>query len=194
MEICFATHNQNKLREISDLVPHQIKLLSLNDVGVKEDIPETGSTIEENAGIKSTYIFRKTGMSCFADDTGLEVMSLGGEPGVYSARYAGNQRNEGDNMNLLLKKLENYSDRSAQFKTVIHFIDQNAHEHHFEGIAKGNITMNPRGDHGFGYDPIFQPEGSEKTFAEMTLKEKNKISHRAMAFEKLVSFLNFMVK
>lgn len=189
MELVFATNNLNKLKEVQALIPSQIKLLSLNDIGCLEDIPETQHTIEGNAMQKAEYIKQHYGYDCFADDTGLEVEALNNEPGVFSARYAGAQRNADDNMNLLLKKLNDKDNRKAQFKTVI-ALHVNGELRTFTGICKGEITLQKSGKLGFGYDPIFKPNGYEQTFAEMNLELKNKIGHRGKAVNQLVSFLN----
>ncbi|MGC6430295.1 MAG: non-canonical purine NTP diphosphatase [Jejuia sp.] len=189
MELVFATNNQNKLREVQALIPSGIKLLSLKDIGCFEDIPETQNTIEGNAYQKSHYIKEKYGYDCFADDTGLEVKVLNGEPGVFSARYAGLQRNADDNMNLLLKNLKPQNNRNAHFKTVISLI-LGEKETQFTGICEGEITHQKIGKSGFGYDPIFKPTGYSETFAEMELALKNKIGHRGKAVSQLVAFLN----
>lgn len=189
MNLVFATNNLNKLKEVQALIPNHIKLLSLVDIGCFEDIPEMQNTIKGNAIEKATYIKEKYGYDCFADDTGLEVEILNGEPGVYSARYAGEQRNADDNMNKLLHSLKNHINRNACFKTVI-ALQLNSQQHTFSGICKGEITKTKHGELGFGYDPIFKPEGYEKTFAEMDLSSKNSIGHRGKAIFKLVSFLN----
>ena len=190
MTIYFATHNQNKVKEIAKLLPKGMELRSLDDLGLHEDIPETANTIEGNSLMKTEYVFNKHGVACFGDDTGLEVDALNGEPGVFSARYAGPQKNSEDNMHLLLSKLEGSQNRSARFKTVITFIDEEGTSTQFTGIAEGSITLKKSGNEGFGYDPIFQPEGYSITFAEMSAEEKNKISHRGKAFTQLVNFLN----
>ena len=188
MDLVFATNNMNKLSEVQSML-NTTKLKTLKDIGCLEDIPETASTIEGNAILKAQYVTEKYGKNCFADDTGLEVFSLNNAPGVYSARYAGPQKNAEDNMNLLLKNLSNIEDRSAQFKTVIALkIDKQ--EYLFEGICKGKIISDKRGKKGFGYDPIFIPDGYTTTFAEMTMEEKAKISHRGIATRKLIAFLN----
>lgn len=189
MEIVFATSNSNKLKEVQVLIPEHIKLLSLIDIGCMEDIPETQNTIEGNATQKALYIKEKYGYDCFADDTGLEVEALNGEPGVFSARYAGEQRSAIDNMNKLLNELSKTDNRNAQFKTVIALQFKNK-QHTFTGICKGEIKHAKQGDGGFGYDPIFKPDGFEKTFAEMDLNLKNKIGHRGKAITQLVKFLN----
>jgi XTP/dITP diphosphohydrolase len=189
MQLVFATNNLNKLKEVQAIIPSQIKLLSLNDIGCLEDIPETQHTIEGNAMLKAEYIKQHYGYDCFADDTGLEVEALNNEPGVFSARYAGEQRDANDNMNLLLKNLEDKVNRKAQFKTVI-ALHLNGKLNTFTGICKGKITPQKSGQKGFGYDPIFKPKGYEQTFAEMDLELKNKIGHRGKAVKKLVNFLS----
>lgn len=187
-KLCFATNNAHKLEEIQAILGDSFELLSLNDIHCKEELPETGNTLEANSLQKAKYLYDNYQVDCFADDTGLEVHALGGEPGVYSARYAGLQRSHADNVNLLLKNLVNKPDRSARFRTVITLI-QNGNITQFEGIVNGKIIEDLRGTEGFGYDPIFVPEGYDNTFAEMELIEKAKISHRGRAFEKLVEFL-----
>lgn len=189
MKLVFASNNLNKIKEIQSILNGSIQLLSLEEIGCFEEIPETAATIEGNAILKANYITEKYGYDCFADDTGLEVTALNGEPGVFSARYAGEQRNAEDNMNKLLDALQDLSDRSAQFKTVI-ALNLNGEQHLFTGLAKGNITFNRAGSHGFGYDPIFQPENYSETFAELSSDIKNKISHRAKATQQLIDFLN----
>lgn len=186
--LVFATHNAHKAHEIQQLVGSEYLIKTLTDIGCSDDIAETGSTLAENAQIKSRFVYEKFGLDCFADDTGLEVDMLGGSPGVYSARYAGPQRSDTDNMNLLLQNLEGKSNREAQFSTVISLI-QGGKETLFEGILRGVINTRPIGDNGFGYDPIFEPEGLALTLAQMSLEEKNKISHRARAMQKLITFL-----
>ena len=189
MQLVFATNNIHKLREVQKLIPSHITLLSLNDINCFEDIPETQLTIEGNALQKAQYIKDHYGYNCFADDTGLEVEELNGAPGVFSARYAGAQRDANDNMDLLLKNLNGKSNRNAQFKTVI-ALHLKGLTHQFTGICKGHITQEKRGLDGFGYDPIFQPVGHTQTFAEMTLEQKNQIGHRGKAVQQLVHFLN----
>ncbi|OXA97972.1 non-canonical purine NTP pyrophosphatase [Flavobacterium oncorhynchi] len=189
MKLVFASNNLNKIKEIQSILNGSIQLLSLEDIGCHEEIPETADTIEGNAILKADYVTEKYGYDCFADDTGLEVKALNGEPGVYSARYAGEQKNADDNMNKLLDALKNEEDRSAQFKTVI-ALNLNGAQHLFTGLAKGTITLNKTGNHGFGYDPIFQPTNYNETFAELSAEVKNKISHRAKATEQLIDFLN----
>jgi len=188
MELIFATQNENKVKEIQKLFPVQITIKSLLDIGCAEDIPETQQTIRGNAIQKAEYVAKKYGVNCFSDDTGLEVNALNGEPGVMSARYAGPEKNSANNMNLLLDKLKYHKDRSARFKTVIALIIDGQLTT-FEGIVEGEIRKYTAGSHGFGYDPIFEPENQGKTFAEMSLEEKNQRSHRARAIEQLVSFL-----
>jgi XTP/dITP diphosphohydrolase len=189
MQLVFATNNLNKLKEVQSLIPEHIELLSLKDIGCFEDVPETQLTIDGNAIQKAEYIQEHYGFDCFADDTGLEVEALNGEPGVFSARYAGEQRNANDNTQKLLKNLENTSNRSAQFKTVI-ALHVNNHIETFTGICKGEITKTEHGQGGFGYDPIFKAEGYDKTFAEITLEEKNTVGHRGKAVRLLVKYLN----
>ena len=187
IQIVFATNNLNKLNEVQAMLPTNIHILSLSDIGCTEEIPETQITIEGNAIQKAQYIKEHYGYDCFADDTGLEVEALNNAPGVYSARYAGAQRNADDNMTLLLKNLENKTNRNARFKTVIALLLNNQ-LHTFTGICKGEITQQKRGDKGFGYDPIFKPLGYDQTFAEMSLDEKNQIGHRGKAIRQLVDF------
>ncbi|WP_412560426.1 non-canonical purine NTP diphosphatase [Winogradskyella sp. MIT101101] len=189
MQLVFATNNQNKLKEVQALVPNHIKLLSLADILCIEDIPETQPTIEGNAIQKAEYVKTNYGYDCFADDTGLEVEALNGEPGVFSARYAGPQRNANDNMDKLLSELENKDSRKAQFKTVI-ALHLNGKLETFTGICKGEITIKKHGDKGFGYDPVFRPESYQDTFAEMDLELKNKIGHRGKAIALLIFHLN----
>lgn len=192
MKLVFATNNLNKLKEVQALVPDHIQLLSLVDIGCTEDIPETQPTIEGNAIQKAEYLVKHYGYNCFADDTGLEVESLNNEPGVYSARYAGEKRDANDNMDLLLENLEDKKNRKAQFKTVIALqIDNDSNT--FEGICKGEITTTKQGKKGFGYDPIFKPTGHNNTFAEMDLELKNKIGHRGKAVMQLVNYLNNII-
>jgi len=192
MKLVFASNNKNKIAEIQQLIGDKFEIVSLQDIGCTEDIPETAETIEGNAILKAQYVYDKYGLSCFADDTGLENDALQGEPGVYSARYAGEQKNADDNMALVLQKLENKTNRSAQFKTVI-ALNFGSEHFLFEGIVKGTITPVKRGNEGFGYDPIFQPEGFDVTFAEMSMQQKATISHRGKAVEKLVNFLKRMM-
>ncbi|WP_452227060.1 non-canonical purine NTP diphosphatase [Lacinutrix cladophorae] len=188
MQLVFATNNLNKLKEVQSLIPQHIKLLSLKDIGCFEDVPETQNTIEGNAIQKAEYIKEHYGYDCFADDTGLEVTALHNEPGVFSARYAGAQRDANDNMNLLLGNLKEKDNRQAQFKTVV-ALHLNGKLETFTGICKGEITTEKHGEKGFGYDPIFKAEGYTKTFAEISLEEKNKIGHRGKAVKLLVTYL-----
>ena len=188
MKLVFASSNKNKIFEIQSMLPETIQILSLEDIGCMEEIPETADTIEGNAVLKANYITNKYGYDCFADDTGLEVAALNGEPGVFSARYAGEQRNSDDNMDKLLDNLSDKNNRKAQFKTVI-ALNINGKQNLFTGIAKGEITFEKTGTKGFGYDPIFQPIGYKETFAELSLEIKNEISHRGKATQKLINFL-----
>ena len=187
-KLCFATNNAHKLEEIQAILGDSFELISLAATGCKEELPETGNTLEANSLQKAQYLYDHYHINCFADDSGLEVDALEGEPGVDSAHYAGPQRSHADNVNLLLKNLANKNDRSAKFRTVITLI-QDGEVTQFEGNIKGRIISELRGSKGFGYDPVFVPEGYETTFAEMSLTEKGKISHRAKAFGKLVDFL-----
>lgn len=191
MKIVFATNNKNKLAEIRDMLGDKIEVMSLADINCHEDIPETADTLEGNALQKARYVFDKYGMSCFADDTGLEVDALGGEPGVYSARYAGGEGHDSEaNMAKLMQKLGDNDNRKARFRTVIALITGSGDGVKlFEGVAEGDIIREKRGGEGFGYDPIFRPEGYDKTFAELGHEIKNKISHRARAVQKLVEYL-----
>ena len=189
LKLVFATHNKNKFKEIQALVPDHIELLSLQEIGCDEDIEETGDTIDANAIIKAEYVRTRYGYDCFADDTGLEVESLAGAPGVYSARYAGEKKDDAANRKKLLNQLEERDDRTARFKTVI-ALSLKDNENLFTGICEGSITKEERGENGFGYDPIFQPKGFDKTFAEMNLEEKSGISHRAKAFKELIDYLS----
>lgn len=189
-KLVFATNNAHKLDEIRAILGDKIEVLSLKDINCDTDIPETADTLEGNAALKAEYIYKNYGLDCFADDTGLEVEALGGAPGVYSARYAGGDGHDSEaNMRKLLKELDGEQNRKAQFRTAICLIEQ-GEEHLFEGIVKGSIIEQKRGASGFGYDPVFMPEGYEETFAEMGNAEKNKISHRARAVEKLCEYLN----
>ena len=188
MKIVFATNNPNKILEIQSMLPKDIEIVSLENIGCHEDIPETSDTIEGNAIQKANYILENYGLDCFADDTGLEVQALNNEPGVFSARYAGEQRNADDNMNKLLANLENKTNRKAHFKTVI-CLNLNGKQHLFTGIASGKITKQKTGTGGFGYDPIFQPKGYQHTFAQISLAQKNIISHRGIATQQLLDFL-----
>lgn len=188
MEIIFASQNLNKIKEISALMPAGIQILGLDSKLFEEELPETGNTLEANALQKARFVFEKTGKACFADDTGLEILSLEGRPGVYSARYAGEDKNADANMEKVLQELQDSTNRKAHFRTVIAFCD-GKNEHLFEGIVEGEILKEKRGQKGFGYDPIFAPDGFSKSFAEMELTEKNTVSHRARALGKFVEFL-----
>ncbi len=189
MELVFATNNQHKLQEIQALLGSAIHVRSLKDIHCDEDIPETGATLEANALQKSEYIYEKFSVNCFADDTGLEVKALNGEPGVYSARYAGAEKDAEANMQKVLDLLEGKSNREARFRTVISLIIDGK-EHQFEGIVEGYILEERTGKDGFGYDPIFKPAGYDQSFAEMSMSLKNEISHRGRAIKKLIDFLN----
>ncbi|MDU0369235.1 RdgB/HAM1 family non-canonical purine NTP pyrophosphatase [Hymenobacter endophyticus] len=190
MRLCFASNNAHKLDEIRPLLPATVELLSLADIGCEVELPETQDTLEGNARQKAQYVWDHFGVACFADDTGLEVTALGGEPGVYSARYAGPQRLSEDNVRKLLQELQGQPDRSARFRTVVALVLPGNEVHEFAGTVEGHITEAPQGTDGFGYDPIFQPaEGDGRTFAQMTLAEKNTISHRSRAVQGLVGFL-----
>lgn len=189
MKLIFATNNQHKVDEIRSVIDKNLELITLQEAGIDIDIPEPYNTLKENASGKSKVIFDMTGINCFSEDTGLEVDSLGGEPGVKSARYAGDDRSFNANIEKLLSKLVGNPDRSARFKTVISLLID-GRETLFEGICEGRIITERRGEQGFGYDPVFIPAGADKTFAEMTMQEKNKFSHRKKAVEKLVAFLN----
>jgi XTP/dITP diphosphohydrolase len=188
MQLVFATNNKNKIIEVQQMLPSSIEIISLESIGCFEEIPETADTIEGNAILKANYVTQKYGYDCFADDTGLEVAALNGEPGVFSARYAGEPSNADDNMAKLLKALSDKTDRDAQFKTVI-ALNLNGEQTLFTGIAKGEITEKKIGIQGFGYDPIFKAAGLTKTFAELSLAEKSQISHRAKAMRELITFL-----
>ena len=188
MDLVFASNNKHKIKEINNILGNSFRLLSLSDVNIDEDIAENENTLEGNALAKARYVHEATGMNVFADDTGLEVEALGGRPGVHSARYAGENKDSGANIDKLLSQMERNPDRHARFRTVIALIF-NGEEHLFEGIVNGEIINDKRGTLGFGYDPIFIPENRGLTFAEMDLSEKNMISHRARAFEKLRTFL-----
>lgn len=189
MKLVFATHNLNKLEEVRALIPTAIELMSLEDIGCYDDIPETAETIEENAIMKADFIKDRYGLDCFADDTGLEVDALGGKPGVYSARYAGEGKNNEDNIDKLLSELNGEKNRHARFKTII-ALNHEGHQYLFQGICTGEITRERRGNKGFGYDAVFQPDGSTKTFAEMNMEEKSALSHRGIALRNLTDYLS----
>lgn len=188
MKLIFATHNKNKLSEVKSLMPESVELLGLSDINFHEDIAETASTIEGNASLKSDAIYKATCINCFSDDSGLLVDTLNGEPGVHSARYAGDQKNDEDNIQKLLAELKGNDNRNAHFKTVMSLVIEGK-EFLFEGKINGTIINEKRGSNGFGYDPIFIPDGYTKTFAEMTKEEKSSISHRGIALKKLIEFL-----
>jgi len=189
MRICFATHNQNKVRELAKLVADSIEILSLDELGINEEIEETGNSLQANALLKASYVYNNYGIPCFADDTGLEVEALDNAPGIYSARFAGKPVDNERNIDKLLSLLESQSNRVARFRTVVAYIE-NDNEYFFEGIADGEIIKKRKGVNGFGYDAVFLPTNFDRTFAEMDLDEKNKISHRAKAVKKLIDFLN----
>lgn len=189
MKLVFATNNAHKLEEVSAMLGDTFELLSLNDINCHADIPETADTLEGNARLKASFVYQNYGFNCFADDTGLEVEALGGAPGVYSARYAGGEGHDSEaNMRKLLAELEGKDNRKARFRTAISLI-LDGKEYLFEGIVNGEITTEKRGDSGFGYDPVFRPDGYEQTFAELGHEIKNQISHRARAVQKLCEFL-----
>ncbi len=188
MKLIFATHNLNKLKEVQQLLSNKVNILGLSDIDCNIEIPETGITLKENALIKVGYVKHHFDFDCFADDTGLEVDVLNGEPGVYSARYAGEESNTERNIQKLLKNLKGKSNRNAQFKTIV-ALNIKGEQHIFEGTCKGEISETKQGVAGFGYDPIFIPEGFNKSFAEMTLEEKSAISHRGKAINKFIAFL-----
>lgn len=187
--LVFATNNQHKLQEVAAKTGNQLQLLSLNDINCTDEIEESGTTFKANASIKSRYIFDKYQLNCFGDDSGLEIDALNNEPGVYSARYAGEHGNHEANIQKVLHNLQGQSNRKARFRTVISLL-WNGEEYFFEGTVNGTIRTQKAGTDGFGYDPIFEPDGYAITFAEMTMEEKNRISHRAIAMEKLIAFLN----
>jgi XTP/dITP diphosphohydrolase len=192
-KLILASNNIHKMEEIKHFIGNQFEILTLDQIGFEGDIEESGSTLSENSMIKAQYIFDKYQQNCLADDSGLEVLSLNNEPGVYSARYGGPQRNHEDNMNLLLKKLEGKTDQSAQFRTVITLIFEGK-INQFEGVVKGKIINKKKGEQGFGYDPIFVPDGYDRTFAQMSLTEKNGLSHRTKAIEKMIEYLSLLTK
>ena len=189
-KLVFATGNSHKLQEVQGLLKEGFALSCLKDVNITEEIPETADNLVDNALQKARYVYEKCGIPCFADDTGLEVDALDGAPGVYSARYAGEQKDSKLNMLLLLKNMNGKINRNARFRTIIAYIDENAEEHIFEGEIRGKIIEQMAGENGFGYDPIFVPEGHEQTFAQLSSETKNTISHRARAMEKFLSYIN----
>jgi XTP/dITP diphosphohydrolase len=189
MKLVFATNNQNKIKEIQSMLPDTIQIISLESIGCTEDIEETATTIEANAILKANYIRQKYGYNCFADDTGLEVEILNNEPGVFSARYAGEQKNSNDNMDKLLFNMMEKTNRNASFKTVI-CLNLDGQQYLFTGVCKGKITNQKAGKGGFGYDPIFCPDGYNETFAQLSLEIKNEISHRGKATKDLITFIS----
>lgn len=189
MTIIFATNNQHKVDEVRAVLPASLQIITLKEAGIDIDIPEPHDTLEDNAREKAQTIYGLTNVDCFSEDTGLEVSALNGEPGVKSARYAGEDRSFSANMEKLLNNLAGKADRSARFRTVICLL-LNGQEHLFEGICTGKILQAPQGGEGFGYDPVFMPDGATKSFAEMSMEEKNSFSHRRKAMDKLVAFLN----
>lgn len=189
-KLVFATGNSHKLQEVQGLLKEGFALSCLKDVNITEEIPETADNLVDNALQKAWYVYNKCGIPCFADDTGLEVEVLDGAPGVYSARYAGEQKDSKLNMLLLLENMNGKTNRNARFRTIIAYIDENAEEHIFEGEIRGKIIEQMAGENGFGYDPIFVPEGHEQTFAQLSSETKNTISHRARAMEKFLSYIN----
>ncbi len=188
MDLVFATHNANKLKEVSLLLPKTIRLISLEDLGCHEEIPETESTLKANAQLKADYITHRYGISCFADDTGLIIDALNGAPGVHSARFAGEEKNSKKNMKKVLFELKNITSRTARFKTAI-ALNLNKKRILFEGVVEGTITKEKKGAEGFGYDPIFIPKGYDQTFAQLPIQIKNEISHRGKALQKLIAYL-----
>ncbi|PZV80853.1 dITPase [Algoriphagus aquaeductus] len=189
MKICFATNNRKKIEEVKAAIGPEFELVSLHEIGCFEELPETGDTLDHNAFQKARYVKEHFGVDCFADDTGLEVEALNGAPGVYSGRFAGEPRSDERNIDLLLEKMEGKTNRKARFRTVIALILEGK-EYQFEGIAKGEILNRRVGEKGFGYDPVFRPVGFDRTFAELSLEEKNEISHRGKAVKSLIEFLN----
>ena len=189
MRLCFATNNKNKLSEARDIVGNDFQIVSLEEINCFEELPETRPTLEGNSLQKAEFVFNKFGVPCFADDTGLEVDTLNGEPGVLSARYAGEHKDNNDNIELLLKNLRNSPNRKARFRTVITLLGLNSTPSFFEGVVHGVITKERKGSSGFGYDPVFIPDGYTKTYAEMSLQEKSLLSHRALAVKKLEAHL-----
>ena len=192
MKLVFATHNLNKLKEVKEMVPEGIEILSLSDINCTEEIEETGTTLEENARIKVTYVKDHYGYDCFSDDSGLEIDSLNGAPGVYSARYAGEDKNNDNNIKKVWKNLKDKENKNGQFRTII-AADIKGKKSLFEGIIRGTLINEKRGNGGFGYDPIFVPTGHSKTFAELEKKVKNTMSHRAKAFSSFVKDLNSVI-
>jgi len=190
MKICFASHNDNKIQELNQMLAGVHEIIGLEELGITEDIAETGETFEENSRIKAKYVYNARQIPVFADDSGLCVEALDGDPGVFSARYSGLDKNDQKNIDLLLLNLEDEKNRNAYFATVITYIDANGEEKQFYGQVDGQILMEQKGNKGFGYDPIFQPDGYDVSFAQMSSEEKNKISHRAQAVKKLIEYLS----
>ncbi|MEO1051806.1 MAG: non-canonical purine NTP diphosphatase [Bacteroidota bacterium] len=188
MKLCFATTNPGKIKDINTLLSGKLEVVGLKDIGCSEEIEETEDTMEGNSLLKAKYVFDHYKINCFADDSGLEVDALNGEPGVYSARYAGPERDNDANIKLLLSKLEGVEERGAQFKSIVTLV-MNGEVNQFEGIVRGTIINEKRGNQGFGYDPIFMPEGLDRTFAEISIEEKNKMSHRRRAIDQLIEHL-----
>lgn len=188
MKLVFATHNPGKLKEVQEIAGNRFELLSLDNIGFTEDIPEPWPTLEENALEKARTVYRRFGVNCFAEDTGLEIDALNGEPGVLTARYAGEHKSPDDNINLVLAKLQHANSRRARFRTVFALV-LNGNEYLFEGIVNGTITLHRQGEGGFGYDPVFMPDGYTLTFAQLPAEVKNQISHRGKAMQQLISFL-----
>jgi XTP/dITP diphosphohydrolase len=186
--LIFATNNAHKIEEIQAAIGQNLQIITLREAGITVDIPEPHDTLEANAAEKSSTIYRLTGKNCFSEDSGLEVQALNGEPGVNSAHYASDQRNAKDNIHMLLRRLGNATDRRARFRTVISLV-WDGHGHFFEGICEGRILTTPVGDHGFGYDPVFVPDGETRSFAQLSMQEKNRYSHRRKAADQLVAFL-----
>ena len=193
MKLVFATNNKHKISEVKKLLPDSVEVLTLSDIGCTDELPETGNTLEKNAMQKARYIYDKYGMDCFADDSGLETEALGGRPGVYSARYAGRGATDAENVKKLLAELQGENNRKARFRTVIALMIGES-SRYFEGEIKGTITLSEKGTNGFGYDPVFVPDGYEQTFAEMSAEEKNRISHRATAVRNFTDYLNEVMK
>jgi XTP/dITP diphosphohydrolase len=194
IKLCFATNNHHKVEEVRQALNGKIELLTLEEIDCFEELPETMPTLEGNSLQKATFVFNRYAMPCFADDTGLEVEALNGEPGVYSARYAGPQKNSEDNVQRLLEKLSDQSNRQARFRTIFSLVGLEKNPVIFEGVVNGSIAREKKGSSGFGYDPVFIPEGYHITFAEMDLAQKNSISHRAIATQKLVNFLKARIR
>ena len=187
--LIFATGNRHKLQEVQSLLSEDFALRCLKDIGMDVDIPETAGTLQGNALQKAMYVYERTGMPCFADDTGLEIDALGGEPGVYSARYAGERKDDQANLRKVLEKMQGIRDRRARFRTVIAYLDESGDRHFFEGVVEGEILESPVGDEGFGYDPIFRPTGYNESFAQLPMQAKNAVSHRGRALRAFTNYL-----